>query len=148
MSFLPILVVGGAFAVLSGRNKRRRRRSSAPKALPASGRGEVFPGDNPPDVIVNPVGARFSVSFPEVDGTGHSWKLSASPPDNSVTHVTTESDSIPVPDGMTGGHSSNSIFVFEGAKAGSGSLVFHLQAPWKEGKEPPAEIVEIQTKIS
>lgn len=149
MTFLPVLVFGGAFVVLSGRSKRRRRRPSAPqKALPPSGRGEVFQGDDPPDIIRNPVGSRFSLSFAEVDGTGHEWKLSASPPDNSVTHVATESDSIPVPEGMTGGHSSNSIFVFEGAKKGSGSLVFHLQAPWKEGKEPPAEIVQIQTEIS
>lgn len=145
MSFLPILVVGGAFVVLSGR-KKKRRRTVVQKALPSSSRGEVFHGEDLPDVIVNPTGVRFSVSFPESGGTGYAWKLSASPPDNSVNLVTTEVDSLPT-EGV-GGHSSNRIFVFEGAKKGSGSLVFHLQAPWKEGKEPPAEIVEIQTKIS
>ena len=147
MSFLPIIVLGGAYVVLSGR-KKRRRRPSAPKALPSAGRGEVFAGDNPPDIIANPVGARFSLSFPESGGTGYAWKLSASPPDNSVSLVTTEVDAVPAQADAVGGHDSNRVFVFEGAKAGSGSLVFHLQAPWKEGKEPPAKIVEIQTKIS
>ena len=147
MSFLPILVLGGAYVVLSGRKKRKRRPSGA-KALTASGRGEVFNGGDPPDVITNAVGIRFSVSFPEIAGTVYAWKLSASPPDNSVTLVSTEFDSIPSDDGIVGGHSGNRVFVFEGAKKGSGSLVFHLQAPWKDGKEPPAEIVEIQTEIS
>jgi len=40
------------------------------------------------------------------------------------------------------------MYKFRAAKPGTGSLVFHLQAPWLKGKEPPAEIVEVETKIS
>lgn len=145
MNILPIVIVGGIVA-LSG--KKRRRRRKAPKQLPApaAGRGEVFRGDDPPDVIVTSAGSRFTVIFPESPGTGYSWSLSASPPDNSVELVEKTSDSIQS-EGV-GGHSLDRVFIFEGVKAGSGSIVFHLQAAWLEGKQPPSEIVEIQTKIS
>jgi len=148
MNFLPVIVVGAGLYALSGKKRRRRSKSSSSQnALPAaSGRGEIFKGDSPPDLITNPAGARFSVIFPEYAGTGHEWKLSASPPDNSVAHVKTEYDDVES-EGV-GGHSSNKVFIFEGEKAGQGSLVFHLVRPWMEGKEPPVEIVEIQTKIS
>ena len=147
INVVPILLVGGAFALFSG---KRRRRSSKPKALPpANGRGTVFEGntENRPDAIEARVGERFSVSMAEAAGDGYSWSLAASPPDNSVTHVGTEFDESPRPADMAGGYAGERIHIFEGAKAGSGALVFHFQAPWLKGKEPPSQIVEILTEI-
>ncbi len=151
MNFLPILIVGGAIAFLSGRRRRRASRTKGNgKVLPASNtRGAVFEGvgENRPDSIKAKVGDRFSVLFFDNSGsTGYKWSLSASPPDNSVKHVKTEYDELP--GGAPGAASGKDIYIFEGAKPGKGSLVFHLQAGWLEGKEPPAEIVEILTEIS
>lgn len=150
LNLLPVLIAGGAYLAFSGgRKKRRRKPSSGQTALPpanGSSRGEVFSGDNPPDLIVVQPGERFSVSFPESGGTGYGWSLSASPVDNSVELISTEVDK--VQGDAVGGHSESRVFVLEAKKAGRGSLVFHLQAPWLEGKQPPAETVEIQTRIS
>jgi predicted secreted protein len=149
MNFLPVLIVGGAFIAISSKKKRRRITSkNGAKALPPpnKGRGEIFKGDDPPDMIVNSVGSRFTVIFPEIPGTGHVWELSASPPDNSIEVVATETEEVPA-EGV-GGHQANRVFIFEGQKKGEGSLVFHLVRPWMKGKEPPVEIVEIQTRIS
>lgn len=147
MSFFPILLVGGAFVLLSGKKKRRK----TPKELPESttiDRGEVFNGHDAPDVIMDKVGSRFSVKFEEIGGTGHSWRLSASPPDNSIEFVTEEFDSGPKhPPGMTGGSLGHSVYIFEAKKPGEGSIVFHLDPPGPP-PQPPAEIVEIKTKIS
>jgi predicted secreted protein len=143
MNFIPVLIVGGAI-LLSG--KKRRRRATVKALPPSKGRGEVFRGDDPPDMILNPVGSRFTVVFPEAPGTGHIWELAASPPDNSIEVVSVESEDIPAEDVV--GQRTNRAFIFEGVKVGEGSLVFHLVRPWMKGKENPVEIVEIQTKIS
>ncbi len=148
MSFLPIIVIGGAFVLLSGKKKRRR---TAPKELPESkstDRGEVFDGHDAPDVIIDKVGSRFSVKFSEYGGTGHSWTLSASPPDDSIEFVGEEYDSLPESEVHgVGGHIGDSYYVFEGKKPGEGSIVFHLNPPGPP-PQPPAEVVEIKTKIS
>jgi len=144
MNLIPVIVVGGAI-LLSSKKKRRR---ITPKALPPAnqGRGEIFKGDSPPDMIMNPVGKRFSVIFRELPGTGHMWELAASPPDNSIKLVMNEVEDIS--EDMATGQETNRAFVFEGTHAGEGSLVFHHVRPWMKGKEPPVEVVEIQTKIS
>ena len=153
MSFLPILAIGGAFILFAGKKKRKRTvtKNGNGKALPpAPDRGTTFEGDgdNRPDLIKAKVGERFSVALTEMSGTGYGWSLAASPPDNSVAHVKTEYDEASRPEGHVGGSGGRHIYIFEGAKPGSGSLVFHLQAPWLEGKEPPSTIVEILTEIS
>ena len=147
INIVPIIFVGGAIAIFS---RKRKRRSTKRKALPpANTRGTVFEGntENRPDAIEAGVGERFSVTMVEAAGDGYSWSLAASPPDNSVTHIGTEYDEAPQPDGLVGGHSGDRVYIFEGAKAGSGALVFHFQAPWLKGKEPPSQIVEILTEI-
>lgn len=147
MNFLPIIIVGGAIALMSGRKKRTSVKKE--KALPpADGRGTIFEGDTDvrPSGIRAKVGERFSVSFffnPSIPGV---WKLNASPPDNSIKHVSTEHDKIEV-EGV-GGATGKDVYIFEGVKPGKGSLVFHMQTPWLEGQEPPTEIVEILTEIS
>lgn len=96
-------------------------------------------------MITASVGERFSLEIPDPITTGFEWSLSASPADNSITHVKTERDELA---GAPGGLEFKDVYVFEAAKPGKGSLVFHLQAPWLEGQEPPAEIIEILTEIS
>ena len=145
MSLFPILFIGGALAVLT--RKKRRRRTSASKALPApAGRGTIYSAIGPerPDMITASVGDRFSMSIPASLGNGFEWSLSASPADNSINHVKTERDEVA---GATGSPDGKNVYIFEGTKPGKGSLVFHLQAPWLEGKQPPTEIVEILTEI-
>jgi predicted secreted protein len=146
MSFFPILLVGGAFVLLSGKKKRKTI-----KALPEStstDRGEVFDGADPPDIIMDKVGSRFSVRFAELGSTGHSWRLSASPPDNSIELVAREFDRGPeTSEPMDGGSTDNNLWVFEGKKPGEGSIVFHLDPPGPP-PQPPAKVVEIKTKIS
>lgn len=150
MNLLPIIFVGGAIAFLSG--KKKRKKNGASKALPpSSGRGTLFEGDteNRPDVIRAKTGERFSVSFFSNPSTGGAWKLNASPPDNSIELVKKEFDELPEPpEGMVGSPDGKNVYIFEGKKPGKGSLVFHWQYPWLEGKEPPAKIVEILTEIS
>ncbi len=153
MSFLPILAIGGAIILFTGKKRRKRAtKNGNRKVLPAvNGRGTIFQGDTEgrPDLIKAKVGERFSVSMSDIAGSsGYSWSLAASPPDNSVTHVKTEYDKSSQPQGQVGGSGGADIYIFEGAKPGTGSLVFHLQAPWLEGKEPPSTIVEILTEIS
>jgi len=148
VNLLPIIVVGGAVLLL-GKKKKRTTKNGNGKALPAAnGRGTIFEGDtdNRPSGIRAKVGERFSVTFFSNPSTPADWKLNASPPDNSVKHVKTEQDQVEI-EGV-GGATGKNVYIFEGAKPGKGSLVFHLQAPWLEGKEPPAEIVEILTEIS
>lgn len=96
-------------------------------------------------MITAAVGERFSLEIPESFANGFEWSLSASPADNSITHVKTERDEVA---GAPGGLEIKDVYVFEGAKPGKGSLVFHLQAPWLEGQQPPTEIIEILTEIS
>lgn len=147
MSFFPILLVGGAFVLLSGKKKRRKTTKALPEPS-STDRGEVFEGDDAPDVIMDKVGSRFSIKFAELGSTGHAWRLSATPPDNSVELVAHEFDRGPVPeDGMTGGSAGDDFYVFEGKKPGEGSIVFHLDPPGPP-PQPPAEVVEIKTKIS
>ena len=147
MSFFPILLVGGAFVLLSGKKKRRK----TPKELPESkstDRGEIFDGHDAPDVIIDKVGSRFSVQFYESGGTGHYWTLSASPPDDSIEFVGEQYDPLPESEiEGVGGHIGDSFYVFEGKKTGEGSIVFHLNPPGPP-PQPPAEVVEIKTKIS
>jgi predicted secreted protein len=146
MSLFPIILVGGAIVILSGKKKKKK---SGIKALPAStDRGEIFEGGDPPDIIMDQVGSRFSIRFPELGSTGHRWRLSASPPDNSVELVAQEFDKGPeIPEGMTGASTGDEVYIFEGKKTGEGSIVFHLDPPGPP-PQPPAEVVEIKTKIS
>ncbi len=149
MSLFPIIVIGGAFVLLAGKKKRRR---STPKTLPEStstDRGEIFNGADPPDIIMDEVGSRFSVRFADNSGsTGHSWRLSASPPDNSIELVGQEVDEGPeITAGEVGGSTGDDLWIFEGKKPGEGSIVFHLDPPGPP-PQPPAEVVEIKTKIS
>ncbi len=147
MSLFPIILVGGAFVLLSGKKKRRKTHKALPEST-STDRGEVFNGEDPPDIIMDKVGSRFSVRFAEIGGTGHSWRLSASPPDNSIEVMAEEFDEGPELDpGMTGGSTGHSVWVFEGKKTGEGSIVFHLDPPGPP-PQPPAEVVEIKTKIS
>lgn len=151
MHFLPILIGVGALAYMAGRKKKTS--SKTKKALPpANDRGTIFEGDteNRPDVIVAKVGERFSVSLQAGNpSTGQSWRLAASPPDNSIEHAGTEFEELaPVEGAMPGAGTQIRYDIFEAKKAGKGSLVFHFQRPWLEGKEPPDEVVEILTEIS
>ena len=149
MNLLPIIIVGGAIALMGKKKKKRTTKNGNGKALPeANGRGTVFEGDTDarPSGIRAKVGERFSVTFTANPSVPGDWKLNASPPDNSVTHVKTERDELDA-EGV-GGATGKDVYIFEGAKPGKGSLVFHWQQPWLEGKEPPAEIVEILTEIS
>lgn len=149
VNLLPIIVVGGAVLFLGKKKRKPSPKTGNQKSLPAaSGRGMIFEGDTParPSGIRAEVGERFSVSFFSNPSTPAEWKLNASPADDSVKHVKVERDDIQA-EGI-GGATGKDIYIFEGAKPGKGSLVFHLQAPWLEGKEPPSEIVEILTEIS
>lgn len=149
MNLLPIIVVGGAVLLFGKKKKKRTAKNGNGKALPAANsRGTVFEGDtdNSPSGIRAKVGERFSVTFTTNPSTPGDWKLNASPPDNSVTHVKTDHDEAQV-EGV-GGATGKDVYIFEGAKPGKGSLVFHWQQPWLEGKEPPSQIVEILTEIS
>ena len=149
-NLLPILVVGGAVLLLKKKKKRAPIKNGNGKALPpATGRGIIFEGDtdNRPSGIRANVGELFSVTFTSSTASAPgAWKLNASPADNSVTHVRTEHDE--VQSEALGGSTGKDVYVFKGAKPGKGSLVFHWQQPWLEGKEPPAQIVEILTEIS
>lgn len=153
MNILPIIVVGGALLFAMKKKKAKTAKNGAEtndkKALPENGRGTVFYESDLPDLIKARVGERFSISFADVSGsTGYLRKLAASPPDNSVELVKQEFDESGNEEMLDGSSGGQDVFIFKGAKKGKGSLVFHVQAPWLEGKEPPAEIVEIQTEIS
>lgn len=142
MSIIPIIILGGALLFSSKKRKTATKASAKEetKKLPSS-RGTVFDGNNLPDVIEAKVGETFSISFPPV-AVGFTRKLMASPPDNSVEHVGTEYDA------GAGIGAYSIVFIFRGAKKGTGSLVFHEIEGRLEGKAAPSEIVEVQTKIS
>lgn len=160
INFVPILVAGGVFAYASHKSKNRRRRHRSKtkhevkeqEALPPAeekpdnGYGEVYDAREV-DVIEAKAGDNFTLTVPSNGSTGYSWELMASPPDNSVEALGRDYVQDPHPEGMVG-VGGTAMYKFRAAKAGTGSLVFHLQAPWLKGKEPPAEIVEVETKIS
>jgi len=171
MNIFPLMALG-AVAYIATRKRRRRSRRTVTNGttngvtngvtngetngstngalLPANnGLGEVFASGEAPDVIAVKVGERFSVSFADNSGsTGYSWSLAASPPDDSVRFVEEKYEELELPEGLVGGVSGINYYVFEGAKPGKGSLVFHNQASWLEGKASPAQVLEIQTIIS
>lgn len=150
MSFIPIIAIGAAIVLIGGK-KRRKNGVKKPKSLPAppkgtgNGYGDIFEGASPPDLIAASVGEKFSIRFEDTSlSSGYTWDISASPPDNSIELLREKIES---PKADMPGAPSIKYFVFKGAKAGKGSLVFHLQAPWLKGKELPTESVEIQTEI-
>jgi len=156
MSFLPLLVVGGAFVVLSSR-KKKKRNGGGQKVLPETKTetetepppmGEIFEGHDPPDIIIDEVGSRFSIAFWDLSGsTGHSWRLSATPPDDSIKFIGKEFIDDPDFEPMPGASPGQGVWVFEGVKAGDGSIVFHQDPPGSQD-QPPAQVVEIKTRIS
>ena len=163
MNLFPLMALGAvAYAVTRKRRSRRRRgtvtngngatndATNSPALPPANnGLGEVFASGEAPDVIAVKTGERFSVSFADNSGsTGYSWSLAASPPDDSVRFVEEKYEELDLPEGMVGGVTGINYYVFEGAKPGKGSIVFHNQAGGLEGKAPPAQVLEIQTIIS
>jgi len=143
MNFLPIIALG-AIALFATKKKKK---SSLKPLPPADDLGTIFSGDteNTPDVIEAKVGEKFTINFKRASGTGYSWLLEASPADDSIRTV--KMFNIPSEEHMPGAPSTD-YFVFQGIKKGGGSLVFHLQIRLQRGKEPPAEIVEIQVQIS
>lgn len=153
-NFVPVIVAGGAFILLSRRGKNRRRKArtkikqkSKQKALPESSEyGEVY-NVREVDIIEARTGENFTMSLGSAAGTGYTWELSASPPDNSIKALGHEVQPVPGEEGIPGG-GQLTLFKFKAAKPGSGSLVFHFQRPWMKGKEPPHEIVEVETKVS
>lgn len=132
-NIIPIVIVGAA-AYYFGKRKRRKKNTNQ-KALSAGGRGAIFPAGEV-DVIESSVGERFTVSIPENPGTGYSWSLEASPPQEIFKLVKDEYEG------------QNHLFIFDAKKSGSGSLVFHYQRPFEKGQVPPDKILEIQTKVS
>lgn len=160
INFVPILVAGGVFAYASHKSKNRRRRHRSKtkhevkeqEALPPAeekpdnGYGEVYDAREV-DVIEAKAGDNFTLNLGSNPSTGYGWNLVASPPDNSIEHIGVEHIQDPEDVGVPGAGGTD-MFKFKAAKAGTGSLVFHHQAPWLKGKEPPAEIVEVETKIS
>lgn len=140
INLFPIAAVGGLFFVLS-RSRRRSYSNKEQKALPSpENRGELFVGENPPDIIIGNPGYRFSVVMKENPASGYRWKLAASPPDNSISV-----DSVFTHFSESG---VDKFFVFDAVSTGDGALVFHEQHPELEGSSHPRSIVEIQTKIS
>ena len=87
MNIIPIIAIGAAAYYLGKRKQRKKDKGKAKKALPAAQeRGTVFPAGEV-DVIEAKVGERFTVAIPERMGTGYSWSLEASPPENSITLI-------------------------------------------------------------
>lgn len=151
INLVPILLVGGLIA-FAGR-KKKKRSVTRPALAPAAGRGTIFEGDTDgrPSGIRAKVGERFSITFSTNQSAPGSWRLNASPPDNSVKFIDVEHDDLATQDSddlIVAGPSGKDVFVFEAASPGTGSLVFHWQVPWLEGKEPPTEIIEFLTEIS
>ena len=149
-SFLPVLVLGGAFMFASrkSRNKKRKKPPEDKKALPPSSEyGNVYAGEEI-DIIKAKVGDKFTISVGTNETTGYSWFLSASPPDNSVESLGVDHISDEPAEPMPGSDWTNYLFKFKATKPGSGSIVLHHQQPWMKGKAAPDQVVEIETEIS
>ena len=163
INLVPVLIGGGVFVYASRKSKNRRRKARSKakakkaeekkalppaeeKATPDNGYGEIYAAREV-DFVEARVGENFTLTLGENPSTGHLWELTASPPDNSVEALGSDYVQDPSEPGMTG-VGGTKMYKFKASKPGSGSLVFHHQAPWLKGKEPPAEIVEVETKIS
>lgn len=152
VNLVPVLIGGGVFIYASRKSKNRRKKAKTKikgqKALPAGKEalGNIYNGKDV-DVIEATVGEEFAIELPGQPATGFVWSLEASPPDNSIEFVGIEHGEDPGPT-MPGSSSGPQFHKFKAVKAGSGSLVFHLQQPWMKGKQPPGDIVEVETKIS
>lgn len=160
INLIPVLIGGGIFVYASRKSKNRRKKAKTnikeQKALPESEDknapkvtlGNIYNGKDV-DVIEATVGEEFAIELPSQPASGFAWSLEASPPDNSIEFVVVEYGESPAPaDGEAGGSSGPEYHKFKAIKPGSGSLVFHLQQPWMKGKQPPVDIVEVETKIS
>jgi predicted secreted protein len=158
VNILPILAIGGALYFLS-----KKKDTTELKALPpAKDLGTVFGagGMELPDLIVATVGERFSIAVDEIAGTGYSWNLTATPPDNVIGSV--DPKTVPecsprnngkycyIPatgeDGQAGGLGGRLFFIFEAKEPGEGSLVLHLTPPGAQA--PPAEVIDIKVQIT
>lgn len=143
MNLVPFILVG-AFVVFGGKKKKKKKRTG-PKAISA-GRGTVFSGEgeSAPAAIEARVGERFSISFARIPMVSGTWTIKASPVDNSIRHISTEQDDIA---SNPSTRSGETVFIFEGASPGKGSLVFHYQDPKIDGRSPPAKVAEFLTEI-
>jgi len=148
MNIIPIIVVGGALIFAMKKKPAKKKALPPTKDDTKSGleRGTVFQGKSPPDLIKAKVGEHFTVSFPTyIDG--YVRTLAASPPDNSVEFLGKDTVGYDAdPDATSSDW--DEFYIFKGAKAGKGSIVFHNQEAWMVGKETPSDIVEILTEIS
>lgn len=151
INFLPIIIIGGAI-VFIGKKKKKNQATKKKTLPPANDRGTIFEGDTDfrPSGIKAGVGERFSVTFNVNPSIPAEWKLSASPPDDSIKYIKTERDQVSYKSDPSdvGRITGKDIYIFEGKRPGKGSLVFHFQTPWLKEKEPPIEVVEILTEIS
>lgn len=164
INLIPVLIGGGVFVYASRKSKNRRKKAKTQikeqqKALPEDKNagdkalGNVYNGKEV-DVIEASVGEEFAIELPAPTADGFGWSLEASPPDNSIEFLNPDDEPLP-PEATftvvdTSGYTAPGTgpHKFKAVKAGSGSLIFHYRRPTDKGKQPPGDIVEVETKIS
>lgn len=142
----PLFVVGSAFILINKRKRVTQQKALSPGA--SVGRGTVFDEESLPDKINTNVSNTFSVVLTEYERlNGLTWHLAATPADDSIKFHRKETEDISHPE-LIGGPTARQYFVFQGAKKGHGSIVFHLQFADQLGQEQPKQIIEIQVEVS
>lgn len=154
---VPIAVIAGAFFLFGKKGKKKPLQALPEPAQKNDGYGDLFTQDDLPNIISAVRGEVFTVRLYSNPSTGYAWRLASTPPQNEVVQVSksgapldaqpsgSPSYSEAVQSAAVGGGQELSYFIFKAQKAGSGSIVFHLDPPGSG--LPPDQVVEIKVEI-
>lgn len=157
---VPIAALAGAFFLFGkkGKSKQQKALSEPDGPIPNSGYGELFTGGDLPNIISAKKGEVFTVRLTSNMATGYNWKLASTPPQNELELVAKNGKALEahtsgdpsfiesIASSGVGGGEDHFYFIFKALKAGSGSVVFHLDPPGTN--LPPEQVVEIKVEIT
>lgn len=156
---LPIAALAGAFFLFGRKGKRKSKAlPEATRPVPNAGYGSLFVGGDLPNIISAKTGELFTIRLTSSLATGYNWKLVSTPPQNELELVDKDGNALQalvsgspsfiesISSGGAGAAEDHFYFIFKALKAGSGSVVFHLDPPGSN--LPPEQVVEIKVEIT